>query len=252
MRATMSRACGLALLVACGLLADCRPAPKPGPPMNINVGFDPTGPTLLCEIMETLGSDKGSTSGRTRHDYTKYYAALFAKVRYEPLRIFEMGIGTNDVAFPSNMGASGHPGASLRGWAIYFPRALVFGADIDRKVLFHEDRIQTFFCDMTKPEVIAEMWRAPELSAPLDVIIDDGLHTFEAQTTLLEHSLHKLAVGGVYIVEDVQPASLSRFAAKVEEWKRRFAAFALAARIIALPDPNNATDNNLLVLQRTR
>jgi hypothetical protein len=248
----MSRACGLALLVGCVLLTGCRSAPKPGPRMNIKVGFDPTQPTLLCDIMETLGSDKGSTSGRARHDYTKYYAALFAKVRYEPLRIFEMGIGSNDLAIPSNMGAFGQPGASLRGWKIYFPRAMVFGADVDRKILFHEDRIETFFCDMTKPEVIAELWRAPALSAPLDVIIDDGLHTFAAQTTLLEHSLHKLAEGGVYIVEDVAGETIPRFEAKVEEWKQRFASLALASRIIVRPNANNTMDNNLLVLQRTR
>ena len=83
------------LLVGCALLlsACARSAPKPERlRMNIKVGFDPTQPTVLCDIMETLGSDKGSTSGRARHDYTKYYSALFAKVRQEPQRRLRPGM----------------------------------------------------------------------------------------------------------------------------------------------------------------
>jgi hypothetical protein len=129
---------------------------------------------------------------------------------------------------------------------------MVFGADIDKKVLFREDRIETFFCDMTKPDVIAAMWSHPLLADPLDIIIDDGLHVFEAQVTLLENSLHKLASGGVYVVEDVRGEDIPRFKDMVRTWKKRFAAFDLSSGFVRLPDRVNRVDNNLLVLQRNR
>ena len=256
MRDSRARACGIALLPFTVLLlancAACASRSPTRPKVDIKVGFDPTQATPLCALMEKLGSDKGNASGRGRHDYTTYYSALFARVRNEPLRIFEMGIGTNDVTIPSNMGAAGRPGASLRAWRTYFPRARVFGADIDKKILFKEDRIETFFCDMTQPEVIAAMWKEPALSDPFDFMVDDGLHVFEAQVTLLEHSLHKLAKGGVYVVEDVIGQNIPRFEAKIRQWKERFASFDLASRIIRIPNERNTEDNNLVVLQRKR
>jgi hypothetical protein len=237
------------------VLCSASPPQKPKRPrMVVNQNFNLTKRTPLCEIMETSGSDKGraDASKFEWHNYTRYYDALFGPVRNEPLRIFEMGIGTNNTSIPSNMGAGGKPGASLRGWKAYFPKAMVFGADIDKKILFSEDRIETFYCDMTKPDVIAAMWKHPSLSGPLDIMIDDGLHVFEAQTTLLENSLHKLATGGVYIVEDVRGADIPRFKERARLWKKQFPTFDLSLGLVPLPSAVNKLDNNLLVVQRNR
>lgn len=218
--------------------------------MDISVDFAPRTPTPLCKLMEDFGSDKGGLHREMVHNYTTYYYALFAPVRSHRLRVFEMGIGSNDTSIASNMGAAGHPGASLRGWKAFFPRAQVFGADIDRKALFEEERIQTFYCDMTQPKVIATMWQAPALARSLDIIIEDGLHVFDAQVTFFENAVHKLAKGGVYVIEDIRMADLPRFEAKLPEWKARFPALHLDFRIVRLPHPANRADNNLLVAQR--
>jgi hypothetical protein len=69
-------------------------------------------------------------------------------------------------------------------------------APLCRPGLPGEERIQTFYCDMTQPSVIAAMWREPALARDMDIIVDDGLHVFEAQVTLFESSVHKLAKGG--------------------------------------------------------
>ena len=61
-------------------------------------------------------------------------------LRLNNLNIFEVGLGTNNVDVPSNMGKDGKPGASLRAWRDYFPNA-----DIDTRILFKEDKIQTFY-----------------------------------------------------------------------------------------------------------
>ena len=54
------------------------------------------------------------------YNYTTLYYKLFSPRRYENLRIFELGLGTNNINIPSNMGPNGKSGASLRGWADFF------------------------------------------------------------------------------------------------------------------------------------
>ena len=171
------------------------------------VGINAFRRTELCELMRIVGSDKGLS----RHNYTAVYASLFAGLRSRPLRFFELGIGTNNPALPSTMGAAGRPGASLRGWSRFFPEAQIFAADIDRQILFREPRITTFFCDQTNPDSVRALWSAPELGDDFDVIVEDGLHTFEANLVFLEGSLHKLKRSGLYIIEDVSNSDLPRW-----------------------------------------
>ena len=47
-----------------------------------------------------------------------------------------------------------------------------------------------------------------------DIMIDDGLHTFEAGICLLENSFSRLAANGIYIIEDV----LQNDAPKYRQW----------------------------------
>ena len=43
----------------------------------------------------------------------------------------------------------------------------------------------------------------PDLQGGVDIIIEDGLHTFEANVSFLEESLDRLRLGGIYITEDI-------------------------------------------------
>jgi SAM-dependent methyltransferase len=167
-------------------------------------------------------------------------------MRDKPLRIFELGIGTNNVALPSNMGAHGIPGASLRGWREYFPHATVFGADIDTAILFREDRIQTFACDQTNPGTIAAMWGNPELAEGFDIMIDDGLHTFKANACFLENSLHKLKPNGYFIIEDIENSQEYLFEPKIKEWESQYKDCLF--KLLKIPSTRNHFDNNLLVV----
>ncbi len=96
-------------------------------------------PTKMCRVMTRCGSDKGRPNM-----YTTVYSALFKERCGRPMRVFELGLGTNNPDAASNMGVFGVPGASLRGWRQLFPHALVYGADTDRESLFQEDQIKTF------------------------------------------------------------------------------------------------------------
>jgi hypothetical protein len=157
--------------------------------------------TPLCPLMDKYGSDKGPRKGdSTHHTYTEVYYELFKGMVERRLNVFEMGLGTNNTNFPANMGPNGRPGASLRGWSEYFPHSSIYGADIDKGVLFEEDRIHTTYCDQTNPSIVRSMW---ESLPDMDIIIDDGLHTFEANVTLFENSIQKLKHSGIYVIEDL-------------------------------------------------
>lgn len=213
-----------------------------------NINF--TSPTDLCQIMGKYGSDKGSTNiTRSWHNYTLVYNGLFNDKRYEKLRIFELGLGTNNVSIPSNMGKYGKPGASLRGWAEYFPNADIFGADIDAGILFTEPRIKTFYCDQTNPHIISYMWQQPDLEKPFDIIIEDGLHTFEANVCFFENSVHKIAENGTYVIEDILNKDIPRFESRLEVWKKRYPDFTFT--LLNIPSQVNTVDNNLLIVKKS-
>jgi hypothetical protein len=189
---------------------------QPEPEQNILVSFTPTP---LCEIMTRHKSDKGNG---WHHNYTLFYDSILKERRHEKLRIFELGIGTNDVTIKSNMGKYGRPGASLYGWEEYFPNSLIYGADIDKNILFNSGRIMTFYCDQTDPSCISEMWAQPELRLPFDLIVEDGLHTFKANKCFLENSLHNLKEDGYYIIEDILHSQYSLFEKQILEWQKKF------------------------------
>jgi hypothetical protein len=213
-------------------------------------------PTQLCRIMTWYGSDKGSMTwyGHYKtmgyHNYTTVYSALFADIRTQPLRIFELGLGTNNPAVPSNMSAYGRPGASLRGWRDFFSRARVYGADIDRDILFEEDRIRTFHCDQCDPASIRRLWSEPELQGSgMDIIIEDGLHSFEANVSFLEGSLQHLRPGGFYVVEDIHRTTLARWAELLgTDYTARFQGYEFA--LVDVPNLHNPDSNNLLLVHR--
>lgn len=169
-------------------------------------------PTKMCRVMSRHGSDKG----QGLHNYTMVYSAVLGKRRDQALRIFELGLGTNNPTLASNMGKFGRPGASLRGWRELFPDAAVFGADVDRDILFEDDGIRTFYCDQLDSAAISDLWSQPALQAPMDILIDDGLHTFDGNISFLNGSLEHLRQGGIYVVEDIQQDLIERWYTHLE------------------------------------
>ena len=201
--------------------------------------------TGWCRVMTKHGSDKG----RRWHNYTTVYAALFAGRQDRPLRIFELGLGTNNPHLVSTMGAAGRPGASLRGWRELFPRATVYGADIDRTILFTDDRIKTFYCDQLDAAAIHDLWAQPDLAAGMDILVEDGLHTLEANQSFLEHSLEHVVPGGTYVIEDIESSRLEAWRGLLPNtYAKRFPNFEFA--LLSLPNAYNSFDNNMLIVRR--
>ena len=215
----------------------------------MNYLFNEKESTPLCEMMGRNKSDKGDVNiNNSWHNYTTFYYSIFKSLSDKKLRIFELGLGTNNVNLPSNMGANGRPGASLYGWQEFFPNSEIFGADIDKDILFNTDRIKTFYCDQTNPEIIKQMWDEPELQENFDIIIEDGLHTFSANVCFFENSIHKLKQNGFYIIEDINNNDNILFLNKIKEWEDLYKDCLFT--LLNIPSERNHCDNNLLVIYK--
>lgn len=134
------------------------------------------------------------------HGYHQLYSQLFA--REAPIKVLEIGLGTNNPQLLSSMGVHGQPGASLRAFREYFPAAQIFGADIDTDILFTEDRIRTAFVDQLRPETFATTTSALGETS-FDFIIDDGLHSLTANINTLLFGLKHVNAGGYVVIEDI-------------------------------------------------
>jgi hypothetical protein len=215
----------------------------------MNFFFNEKQSTPLCKIMGRNKSDKGDINITvSRHNYTTFYYSIFKDIQNNKLRIFELGLGTNNINIPSNMGLYGIPGASLYGWSEFFPNAYIFGADIDKHILFNTDKINTFYCDQTNPETIKQMWDNPKLLENFDIIIEDGLHTFNANVCFFENSIHKLEKNGYYIIEDISNNDEHLFINKITEWETQYTDCLF--KLLKIPSIVNNYDNNLLVIHR--
>jgi hypothetical protein len=173
----------------------------------------------LNSLCHHYGTDKGYLRERVQshpldrlvHSYADFYELIFGNMRHSlNVKIFECGIGTDDPSLPSSMGLKGRPGASLRVWRDWFQDALVIGADIDKNILFSEPGIMTYYVDQTDAQSVKSLWENVPVEM-FDVMIDDGLHTFEAGSTLFENSIGKLSKNGYYVIEDVKSADLDCF-----------------------------------------
>lgn len=194
--------------------------------------------TKLCNVMTKYGSDKGS-----RHNYTSFYNYIFENIKDEELNFFEVGLGTNNPNIPSSMGVNGKPGASLKGWKEYFSKSNIYGADVDKKILFDEDRINTFYVNQLNSDDIYNMWNNEILKDKIiDVIIDDGLHTFEANRIFFENSISNLKDGGIYIIEDVSSVYVKDFESWIKNINCKF------SKILTIPINSNVQENNRLVV----
>jgi len=180
----------------------------------------------LKELYDHYGSDKARY-----HDYHLLYGPLLSKPS-SVTALLEIGLGTNNPRLVSNMGKKGSPGASLRAFRDFLPKAQVYGADIDRKILFQEDRVATFFVDQTDPASLKAL--GGMVGDDFDLIIDDGLHSPNANLAVLDFGLRKLKVGGWLVVEDIRREALPIWQLAAAIIPRQFEARLVAARKAAL------------------
>ena len=141
--------------------------------------------TKFGNLFKEQGSDKSRT-----HDYYLVYQPIIDRLLDQKytLKITEIGLGTNNLDTLSNLGAMGIPGASARAFRDFNQNIYFHGADVDKRILFEEERVATSYVDQLDQLTIDELI---EISEP-DFMIDDGLHAFRANINVLNSFIANL------------------------------------------------------------
>jgi len=148
----------------------------------------------LIENLNFRGSDKVALG------YHIIYSCLFENTTGQ-YKILEIGLGTNNPKIVSSMGLKGKPGASIKAFRDTFANSLIYGADIDKNILFSEERIETFFVDQNNLDTFKNI--TENIEEKFDLIIDDGLHYQLSNLNTLLFSLSNLKNGGFFVIEDI-------------------------------------------------
>ena len=222
--------------------------------------------THLAHLSSVHGTDKGGILSPKEnfessfHTYTDIYELLYGGMREHVSLVFECGIGSNSkeiignfrdwndqVGKQRNLTELHQPGASLRMWEEYFPNARIIGADIDPNIMFSTERIKTGVLDQTKPKSISAFWEKIDL-VEFDLMIDDGLHTFEAGKCLFENSIERLKVGGHYVIEDVVLSDLQSYSHYFGSRPYNVFQLSLQRTELGLPSIHH---NSMVIIQKT-
>lgn len=149
---------------------------------------------VLGDLFTKFGSDKKT------HQYDYLYEHIFKDLNQIEVLI-EIGIGTNNKNYLSNMSHLGKPGASLRAFSEYIPNAKIIGLEYDKGVLFNEGNIKTSYFDQLDNNEIDKIINT--FSNKVDVLIDDGLHSVIANINSIKIASKILKKGGYLIIEDI-------------------------------------------------
>ena len=120
-----------------------------------------------------------------RHRYDRFYPMFLEPLRTQKFNMLEIGI---------------NEGGSLETWEQYFPKASIYGVDINSE--WESDRCITYKFDQSNPEDLKEIVKTiPKCK----FIIDDGSHhPYHQFITFIELFENLLENGGVYIIEDIE------------------------------------------------
>tara|TARA_B110000858_G_scaffold45641_1_gene52325 strand:+ start:478 stop:1233 length:756 start_codon:yes stop_codon:yes gene_type:complete len=164
----------------------------------INVSsFSNKNSSNFGEILKKNRSDKS-----TAHNYHHLYSYILNEITTEKLNILEIGLGTNNPTLVSTMGGNGRPGASLYAFKQYLPNANIYGADIDKNILFNEERINTCYVDQLDIKTFDNIKKTFG-NIEYDLIIDDGLHSIGANFNTLLFALNNIKINGWIVIEDI-------------------------------------------------
>lgn len=190
----------------------------------------------LGQMLAEYGSDKS-----TGHNYHLVYGSLFSDPSLVK-QVIEIGIGTNSPDVLSTMGASHEGvGGSLRAWQEFFPNSSVIGFDIDSRALFREDRIRTFQLDQISESSLQTNFSVLEQNS-VDLFIDDGLHSLDANLMPIRFVFSKIRPGGWLIVEDIHREA-------VPFWEAFSVAFPKSEGEAAVVETDNAS---MFVLRKSK
>jgi hypothetical protein len=151
----------------------------------------------VASNLDALAVLWGTDKAPGQHGYTRHYARHLRGRRRSVDCVLEIGIG--DGADPR---AGGN---SLRMWRNYFPRATIYGIDLQEKSLDNEPRITALRADQSDPGALR---RVVDDCPPFDLVVDDGSHVGSHIITTFEVLFPKVRAGGYYAIEDLETSYL--------------------------------------------
>lgn len=150
--------------------------------------------TELCLLGVKYPTDKSpyNTDGNLhKHAYTSIYNLLFSNMKYNNLRIGELGILENH---------------SMLSWREFFPNAKLYGFEwfnnrLDKAIKDNILNCEYIKMDITNPYSIEQGLSI--VGSNFDILIDDSTHVFEDQIKFINIAYKHLKPGGFLIVEDI-------------------------------------------------
>ena len=142
----------------------------------------------LVELFDKYKCDKGNI----KHRYDRVYEPVLEKLRKKPFRMLEVGI---------------FKGNSTKAFVEFCPDIEIIGVDIFTRVnekdieIFQDARVTA--CKCNSLEGANDDFKKLIGRKKFDIIIDDGLHTHEAQWRTFLNFIPYLKESGVYFIEDV-------------------------------------------------
>ena len=130
--------------------------------------------TPLCLLARKYGCDKFGA----KHSYSRWYWDTFQDRRETIRKVVEIGVGE---------------GASLYMWREFFPNATIYGADIEQRRVFCDERIMVYLCDQRKDADVQQLIQ--HTGPDIDLLIDDGSHNAIDQVDTFLAAMPLLAPG---------------------------------------------------------
>jgi hypothetical protein len=95
-------------------------------------------------------------------------------------------------------------------WEAYFPRATIYGIDIEPSCRrFETERTKVFVGDQSHRSFLRHV--IAEAGGTLDVVIDDGGHRMSQHRAALDELFPRLTSGGLYAIEDLHTAYWAQY-----------------------------------------
>jgi len=142
--------------------------------------------TMMKKFNELFNEHTGESILKWSN-YGDIYDKHFAKFRDQTINILEIGVLR---------------GGSMRIWEKYFPKANIFGIDIDEECLqYQSDRTKIFIGDQSDVSFL----RNVKAKIPrIDILIDDGSHRAKDQKITFDEMYYHVRKPGVYLIEDIE------------------------------------------------
>lgn len=135
--------------------------------------------------------NKYLTDKVAHHGYERYYPRFIQHYKdIENASMLEIGV---------------YDGRSLNIWSDYFPKAYIYGIDIDaiEYETFNEKRHRILKADQGNESDLETI--CIKIDKPVFLIVDDGSHSPEHQVITFNMLFNKLLIpGGTYIIEDIE------------------------------------------------